>query len=301
MAKITTSQVAQPATTHRRALWASKRGQEQFIRIAALVIAIVGVLIILFPLGWMISTSLKTRVESIRIPPTVFPQVPQWENYYTALVTAAPFGRYFYNTMFYAVSVMLAEVLSCSFVAYGFARLRAPGKNYLFMLVLATMMMPGWVTLIPQYIMFSKIGWLNSYKPLIIPHFFGSAYLIFLLRQFYKTLPKDYEEAAIIDGANYLGIWARIFLPLSLPALGAVAILSFMFHYQDYNGPLIYINDQFKYPLSIGLQQFQAPFGGTQFNLLMAASLASIIPPIIVFFIAQRYFIQGIVVSGVKG
>jgi multiple sugar transport system permease protein len=303
MAKLSTtpSSVARASAASKPRLWASKQGQDWIIRVGATAIALIGVLIILFPLGWMISTSLKTRIESIQIPPTVFPDVPQWNNYYEALVRIAPFGRYFYNTMFYALSVMFAELLSCSFIAYGFARLRAPGKNYLFLLVLATMMMPGWVTLIPQYILFSKIHWLNSYKPLIIPHFFGSAYLIFLLRQFYKTLPKDYEEAAIIDGANYLGIWARIFLPLSLPALGAVAILSFMFHYQDYTGPLIYINDQLKYPISIGLQQFQAPFGGTAFNLLMAASLASIIPPIIVFFIAQRYFIQGIVVSGVKG
>jgi multiple sugar transport system permease protein len=302
MAKLSTStQVAGQAQVTRRSLWASKKGQDQIIRAVAITICILGVIIILFPLGWMISTSLKTRIESIQIPPTVFPEVPQWQNYPDALVKIAPFGRYFLNTMFYALSVMIAELLSCSFIAYGFARLRAPGKNYLFLLVLATMMLPSWVTLIPQYIMFSKIHWLNSYKPLIIPHLFGSAYLIFLLRQFYRTLPKDYEEAAIIDGANYLRIWMRIFIPLSLPALGAVAILSFMFHYQDYTGPLIYINDQLKYPVSIGLQQFQAPFGGTAFNLLMAASIATVIPPIIVFFVAQRYFIQGIVVSGVKG
>jgi multiple sugar transport system permease protein len=302
MAKLSTStQVAGQAQVARRSLWASKKGQDQIIRASAITICLIGVVIILFPLGWMLSTSLKTRIESIQIPPTVFPDVPQWQNYPDALVKIAPFGRYFLNTMFYALSVMFAEVLSCSFIAYGFARLRAPGKNYIFMLVLATMMLPSWVTLIPQYIMFSKIHWLNSYKPLIIPHLFGSAYLIFLLRQFYRTLPKDYEEAAIIDGANYLGIWMRIFIPLSLPALGAVAILSFMFHYQDYTGPLIYLNDQLKYPVSIGLQQFQAPFGGTAFNLLMAASIATIIPPIVVFFVAQRYFIQGIVVSGVKG
>ena len=122
-----------------------------------------------------------------------------------------------------------------------------------------------------------------------------------MLRQFFRGLPKDYEEAAIIDGANYLGIWLRIILPLSLPALGAVAIMSFMFHYQDFGGPLIYINSQNNYPLSLGLQQFNTPFGGTPFNLLMAASLVTIIPPIIVFFVAQRYFIQGIVISGVKG
>jgi ABC-type glycerol-3-phosphate transport system permease component len=271
------------------------------IRVAATAILVAGLILILFPLAWMISTSLKTRAEVAKFPPVWIPSVPQWDNFRQALTGANPFGRYFINTMFYSISVMLAELISCSFIAYGFARLRAPGKNWLFMLVLATMMLPTWVTLIPQYIMFSRLGWLDSYKPLIVPHFFGSAYLIFLLRQFYRQLPKDYEEAALIDGANYLGIWARIFLPLSLPALGAVAILSFMFHYRDFAGPLIYINTELKYPLSLGLQQFQAPFGGTAFHLLMAASLVSIIPPIIVFFVAQRYFIQGIVVSGVKG
>ena len=162
-------------------------------------------------------------------------------------------------------------------------------------------MLPGQVTLIPQYVMFAKLHWLNSYKPLLAPAFFGSAYLIFLVRQFYRSLPKDYEEAALIDGANYLGIWWRIILPLSKPALGAVAILSFMFHYNDFQGPLLYINDNLKYPLSLGLQQFRAPFGGTAFHLLMAASLVTTIPPLVVFFVAQRYFIQGIVVSGVKG
>jgi multiple sugar transport system permease protein len=302
MATQTTSPLAaRPAVARSTGLWASRKRQDQIIRIAATVICLLGLLIILFPLAWMFSTSLKTRAEVIRFPPNWIPVIPQWDNYRQALTGANPFGIYFLNTMFYATSVMIAELLSCSFIAYGFARLRAPGKNWLFLLVLSTMMLPTWVTLIPQYIMFSTFGWLDTYKPLIIPHFFGSAYLIFLMRQFYRQLPKDYEEAALIDGANYLGIWVRIFLPLSLPALGAVAILSFMFHYRDFAGPLIYINSQLKYPVSLGLQQFRAPFGGTPFNLLMAASLVTIIPPIIVFFVAQRYFIQGIVVSGVKG
>ncbi len=265
------------------------------------VLLIIGAIVILFPIAWMISTSLKTRTEAIRFPPTWIPSNPQWSNYRQALVEIAPFGRYFLNTMYYSISVMLAEMLSCAFIAYGFARLRAPGKNALFLLVLATLMLPGQVTLIPQYIMFAKLGWLNSYLPLIIPHLFGSSYLIFMLRQFYRSLPKDYEEAALIDGASYLGIWWRIILPLSKPALGAVAILSFMYHYADFGGPLLYINDPDKYPVSLGLQQFQAPFGGTAFHLLMAASLVTALPPIIVFFVAQRYFIQGIVVSGVKG
>jgi multiple sugar transport system permease protein len=300
MATQTTSPAARPAPALHRGAWASKQRQELIIRSLATLLCLLGLVVILFPLAWMISTSLKTRLEVLKLPPNWIPAVPQWDNYRVAL-TVNPFGRYFINTMFYACSVMLAELLSCSFIAYGFARLRAPGKNWLFLLVLATMMLPTWTTLIPQYILFSAFGWIDTYKPLIIPHFFGSAYLIFLLRQFYRGLPKDYEEAAIIDGANYLGIWARIILPLSLPALGAVAILSFMFHYQDFGGPLIYIHSIRNYPVSIGLQQFNTPFGGTPFHLLMAASLVTIIPPIIVFFIAQRYFIQGIVVSGVKG
>jgi multiple sugar transport system permease protein len=283
-----------------RQLWASQRFQDQLLSTVCTILCILGVLIVLFPIGWMLSTSLKTRFEALQFPPSLLPKVPQWQNYHDAL-TSNPFGRYFVNTMFYACSVMIAEVLSCGFIAYGFARLRAPGKDYLFLLVLATMMLPAQVTLIPQYTMFAKIHWLNSYKPLIIPHFFGSSYLIFLLRQFYRGLPRDYEEAAILDGANYFGIWWRIILPLSKPALGAVAILSFMFHYGDFLGPLLYLSDQLKYPVSLGLQQFQAPFGGTAYHWLMAASLVSILPPILVFFTTQRYFIQGIVVSGVKG
>jgi ABC-type glycerol-3-phosphate transport system permease component len=278
----------------------TKQGQEALIRVFALIICLAGLVVILFPLAWMISTSLKTRAEVSKFPPVWIPNIPQWNNYPTAL-TSNPFGAYFANTMYYALMVMLGETLSCAFIAYGFARLRAPGKNVLFVLVLATMMLPGWVTLIPQYIMFARIGWLDTYNPLIVPAFFGSSYLIFMLRQFFRTLPKDYEEAAIIDGANYFGIWWRIILPLSLPALGAVAIMSFMFHYQDFFRPLIYISSNIKYPVMLGLQQFRAPFGGTAFHLLMAASLVTLIPPVVVFFITQRYFIQGIVVSGVKG
>lgn len=296
-----TTTAQRPATSARGGLLSGKKSQDRFIQILSTVLCVLGLLIILFPLAWMISTSLKTRAEVAKFPPVWIPAVPQWVNYRDALTGQNPFATYFKNTMIYSVGAMVGELLSCSLVAYGFARLRAPGKNALFILVLATMMLPGWVTLIPQYLMFSRFGWIDTYLPLIVPRFFGSAYLIFLLRQFYKSLPRDYEEAALIDGANYFGIWWRVILPLSLPALGAVAIMSFMFHYQDFNGPLIYINSQNNYPMSYGLQQFRAPFGGTAFHLMMAASLVTIIPPVILYFLAQRYFIQGIVVSGVKG
>ncbi len=280
--------------------WASTSSQERIIRIAATVVLLLGLVVILFPLAWMASTSLKTDSEVLKFPPNWIPVVPQWLNFPKAL-TVNPFGRYFVNTMVYAFSATVADVLSCSFIAYGFARLRAPGKNWLFVLVLSTMMLPMWATLIPQYAMFSAFGWIDTYMPLIVPHLFGSAYLIFLLRQFYRGLPREYEEAGLIDGANYLQIWWRLILPLSLPALGAVAILSFMHHYLDFGGPLIYIHSLGNYTVSLGLQQYTSPDGGTPFNLLMAASLVTIVPPIVVFFVAQRYFIQGIVVSGVKG
>lgn len=302
MAKLTSSSqmAAQPPLTH-KGVWASKHRQENIIRWVATILCLLGLVVILFPLVWMFSTSLKTKAEVSIFPPVWIPAIPQWDNYRQALTGQNNFSVYFQNTMFYAMGSMFGELLSCSLVAYGFARIRAPLKNAIFVLVLATMMLPGTVTLIPQYVMFARFGWIDTFLPLLVPKFFGSAYLIFMLRQFYKTLPKDYEEAAIIDGANYLGIWWRIILPLSLPALGAVAIMSFMFHYQDFFGPLIYLNSSNKYTMSLGLQQFRAPFGGTAFHLLMGASLVTLIPPVIVFFVAQRYFIQGIVVSGVKG
>lgn len=278
----------------------SKNAQERLSAIVSTLIATLLLAVVLFPIFWMLSTSLKGRIEALKMPPNWIPAQMQWNNYYDAL-TFNPFGRYFANTLYFAGTVVLAEVISNSFIAFGFARLRAPGRNFLFVFVLATLMIPTEVTLIPQYILFSKLKWLNSYKPLIIPAWFGSAYLIFLLRQFYMGLPKEYDEAAIIEGASYLDIWSRIILPLSKPALGAVAIMSFIFHWNTFQGPLIYLNDNAKFPVSLGLSMFRTPFGGTPWHWYMAASLTVITPCIVVFFIAQRYFIQGIVISGVKG
>ncbi|MBI3958004.1 MAG: carbohydrate ABC transporter permease [Chloroflexi bacterium] len=278
----------------------TKNAQERAAAIFSTILATAILVVVLFPIFWMLSTSLKGQIEALKMPPNWIPAKFQWNNYYDAL-TFNPFGRYFANTFYFAGTVVLAEVISNSFIAFGFARLRAPGRNFLFVLVLATLMIPGEVTLIPQYILFSKLKWLNSYKPLIGPAWFGSAYLIFLLRQFYMGLPKEYDEAAVIEGASYLDIWARIILPLSKPALGAVAIMSFIFHWNTFQGPLIYLNDNAKFPVSLGLSMFRTPFGGTPWHWYMAASLTVIAPCIIVFFIAQRYFIQGIVISGVKG
>lgn len=291
---------AQAGVRHKPSLLRSARFQENLIRTVATIICTIGLGIVLFPVFWMFSTSLKSQVEAFQPPPPWLPATFHWENYYDALTTN-PFGIYFRNTLYFALMVVIAEVISNSFIAFGFARLRAPGRNYLFYFVLATLMIPGEVTLIPQYVLFSKLGWLNSFKPLIVPAWFGSAYLIFLLRQFYMTIPKEYDEAAIMEGASWLTIWSRIMLPLSTPALGVVAIMSFIFHWNTYQGPLIYINDNRLFTVSLGLSMFRTPFGGTPWHWYMAAALTTILPCILVFFVAQRYFIQGIVVSGVKG
>jgi multiple sugar transport system permease protein len=288
------------ATPHKQRLWASKEFQENFYAALATTIALLGLVIVLFPIFWMLSTSLKGQIEALKMPPNWIPADIQWQNYYDAL-TVNPFGLYFWNTFKFAGLVMLGETLSCAFIAYGFARLRAPGRDLLFLLVLAILILPGEVTLIPQYILFSKLGWLNSFKPLIVPAWFGSAYLIFLLRQFFMGIPREYDEAAVMEGANPLQIWLKIILPLSKPALGAVAIMSFIFHWNTFQGPLIYLNDNKLFTVSLGLAMFRTPFGGTPWHWYMAASLVVLIPCIVVFFVAQRYFIQGIVVSGVKG
>jgi multiple sugar transport system permease protein len=277
-----------------------KRFQERSIIVLATVLSLLGALVVLFPVAWMVSTSLKTRMETLAMPPVWIPKSLQWVNYTEAL-TFNPFGLYFWNTTKYTLAVVLGEVLSCSFIAFGFARLRSPLRNILFLLLLSTMMLPSEVTLIPTYVLFSKLGWTNSYKPLIVPAFFGSAYLIFMLRQFFMGIPKEYDEAAIIDGASYFAIWWRIILPNSRPALGAVAIMSFMWHWRQYQGPLLYLSDNRKFTLSLGLSMFRTPFGGTPWHWLMAASLVVILPCVVVFFVFQRYFIQGIVISGVKG
>ncbi|MEZ4861684.1 MAG: carbohydrate ABC transporter permease [Caldilineaceae bacterium] len=293
---VTTRQIQATKPT----LLRSARFQENFVRVVATLICTVGLAIVLFPAFWMLSTSLKSQIETFQSPPAWIPSTLHWDNYADAL-TFNPFLLYFRNTFYFAIMVVIAEVISNSFIAFGFARLRAPGRNFLFYFVLATLMIPGEVTLIPQYMLFAKLKWLNSYKPLIVPAWFGSAYLIFLLRQFYMGIPKEYDEAAIIEGASWLTIWRRIMLPLSTPALGVVAIMSFIFHWNLYQGPLIYINDNKLFPVSLGLAMFRAPFGGTPWHWYMAGAFTSLLPCILLFFIAQRYFIQGIVVSGVKG
>ena len=257
-------------------------------------------LVLITPLLWMVFTSLKPMEEIVRYPPTFFPEKIVWQNYLDT-ITAFPFWRYARNTLLITVLVVFGNVLSNSFIAYGFAKLDFPGKKLMFALVLSTMMIPGFVTMIPQYVLFSKIGWVGTYLPLIVPSFFGNAFNIFLMRQFYLSINDELIEAAEIDGANHFYIWIRLMLPLTKPALITIAINSFNAAWNDFLGPLLYIQDQEKYTLQIGLQVFQNQ-ATTQWNYLMSGATLVLIPTILMFFFAQRYFIEGMdLTGGTKG
>ncbi|MDU4894379.1 MAG: carbohydrate ABC transporter permease [Enterococcus hirae] len=253
-------------------------------------------IVLITPLLWMVFTSLKPMEEIVRYPPTFFPEKIVWQNYLDT-ITAFPFWRYARNTLLITVLVVFGNVLSNSFIAYGFAKLDFPGKKLMFALVLSTMMIPGFVTMIPQYVLFSKIGWVGTYLPLIVPSFFGNAFNIFLMRQFYLSINDELIEAAEIDGANHFYIWSRLMLPLTKPALITIAINSFNAAWNDFLGPLLYIQDQEKYTLQVGLQVFQNQ-ATTQWNYLMAGATLVLIPTILMFFFAQRYFIEGMDLTG---
>ncbi|MCM3124754.1 carbohydrate ABC transporter permease [Mesobacillus sp. AQ2] len=261
---------------------------------------IAGSTLILLPLWWMISTSLKSPAEIAQYPPTFFPEEFNFNNYIEAWQTA-PFTRWALNTLFLATVGTIGSVVVNSLVAYGFAKIKFRGRNALFVLVLSTMLIPGFVTMVPQYILFSKLGWVNTYLPLLVPAFLGSAFFIFLLRQFMMGIPNELIEAAVLDGAGHLQIWWHIMLPLTKPALITVAIFSFNGAWNDLLGPLLYINDESMYTLQIGLQTFKGTVQ-TQWHYLMAMSVTVLLPVILLFFFFQKYFIEGSnISSGTKG
>jgi ABC-type glycerol-3-phosphate transport system permease component len=262
--------------------------------------------IFMIPFVWTLLSSLKTSGELYLYPPTWLPKVPQFQNY-PAVFDLVPFSMWTGNTLIVALTSTFGAVLSSAIVGYAFARFRFPGRDLLFMLTLSTMMLPVEVTLIPLYLLFAKIRWLDSFKPLIVPSFFGGgAFLIFLMRQFIMTIPKDLDEAARIDGAGYLRIFWQIIAPLSIPALATAAILTFMGNWNEFLQPFIFLNDKNKYTLAIGIKYFQEVAGQVDSmehreHLLMASSVMMTAPIILLFFVAQRYFVRGIVMSGIKG
>ncbi len=258
----------------------------------------------LAPFLWMISGSLKSDFAIRAVPPQWLPNPPHWENYVNALLGRWPFPRFALNTAFIAVTATVGTVLTSSLVAYSFARLRWPGRDFWFIVLLSTMMLPGQVTLVPVYFLFSRLGWVNTWLPLIVPSYFGGgAFNIFLARQYYMTITTEMDDAARIDGCSFFDIYWRILAPMSKPVLATIAIFSFFAHWNDFFGPLIYISSKDKYTLALGLYQYRAiqerSYG--EMNYLMAASVAMMLPCLIMYFVAQKLFVQGIVITGVKG
>lgn len=279
----------------------NRQVQSRLVRLASYAILITGCIVFLIPLFWQVTTSLKTSPDAMRWPPVWIPLPPQWQNY-TEVFGRFPFWIYAGNSLFISVMVIVGTITSSSLAAYGFARLRMPGRDAIFVLLLATLMLPGIVLVIPQFVMFQRLQWINTFNPLIIPAFFGSPFFIFLLRQFFLTVPRDLEDAARMDGASYLRIWGQIMLPLAGPALIAVAIYSFVGTWNDFLGPLIYLSDQEKYTVAVALRYLQGGMRSRpEYHLLMAAATLSILPCILLFFVAQRWFMQGQVFTGVKG
>lgn len=256
--------------------------------------------VFLFPLVWMLSTSLKPIEQVMKLPPEWIPRPILVRNYLDA-VNYIPFFLYAKNTLVLCVLGIIGTLLSCSLAAYGFARIRWPGRDAVFILTLSTMMIPFPVTMIPLYGVFRALHWIGTNRPLWVPTFFGSAFNIFLLRQFFLTIPFELSEAARMDGCSEFRIFKDIIVPLARPALTVVALFHFIYAWNDFLGPLIYLTKQETFTLSLGLQFYQSQHGGTQWHMLMAASTLVVLPVLLLFFFAQKTFIQGIALTGLKG
>jgi len=255
----------------------------------------------LFPLFWMLSTSLKAKEQVMAMPPQFIPNPIRWANYVDTLnAPDFPFLNLLKNTLEYGVFETFGIVISCTLAAYGFARMRWPGRDFFFILTLASMMVPGTVTLIPTFLVFKWLGWTGTMYALIVPGFFGSPFNIFLLRQFFMTIPKELTEAAIVDGAHHGTILTQIVVPLAKPALATITLFEFLYCWTDFMGPLIYLNREKLFTLSIGLYAFRERWV-IRYDLMMAAATIVTIPILVLFFLAQRTFIEGITLTGIKG
>lgn len=262
---------------------------------------IIGAMIFASPLLWMISTALQPTEKAMSLPPTFIPSPPRWENFPKAVDAMGMFWTFLKNTVVLCILTVIGTTCSSALAAYGFARLQWPGRDKVFAVVLGTMMIPFPVLMVPLYGLFRSLGLLGTLTPLWIGSFFAGAFNVFLLRQFFRTIPNDLSEAARIDGCTEWRIFWQIILPLSKPALLVVALFQLMYTWNDFVGPLIYLTDQRQFTLALGLQSFQSQNGGTEWNYLMAASSLIVLPILLVFFAAQRYFIEGISMTGLKG
>jgi ABC-type glycerol-3-phosphate transport system permease component len=253
----------------------------------------------LVPLIWTVSTSLKPLDQIFVYPIKWIPEPFVWQNY-PDVFRRVPFLRYTINTGVITFFGVIGSLLGSSLAAYSFARLRYPGKRWLFLIMMSTLMVPGWATLIPSFIMFKSFRWLDTYLPILVPAFFATPFNTFLLRQFFLTIPPELEDAGRIDGASTLRIFLSIILPLAKPALATIAVFAFFHYWNEFIGPLIYLQSQNKFPISLGISSFVSE-QTNNYALMMAAATMALIPPLVLFFAAQRIFIQGVVVTGVKG
>jgi ABC-type glycerol-3-phosphate transport system permease component len=283
--------------------WYQRRRIARIARLALsylLVIALAAVFSL--PFYWMVATSLKTQQQLAMMPPEWIPNPLRWANYFEALTSSTrPFATALQNTVMYTLVAGIGQIVSSLLIAYGLARLDFDGKGAVFLLVLSTMMLPPQVTLIPQYLLFKSLGWLDSFKPLIVPSFFGAPFFIFLLRQFFLTIPRELDEAALIDGADRFTILWRIIVPVSKPILFTVIAFTFINHWNEFFGPLIYLDSMNKYVLSLWLALFRVDPTHLRIDYVMAGSVVVTVPIIIVFLICQRYIITGITMTGMKG
>lgn len=255
--------------------------------------------LLLIPFAWMISSSLKSADKVFSTPTTWIPDPIKWENY-TAAVKTMPVLLYTRNTIFITMLCILGYILSGSIVAYAFSRIQWKGRDFWFFMMLATMMLPPQVTIIPLYVVFRELQWINTYKPLIVPSFLtGWPFFIFMMRQFFLTIPTELTEAAKIDGAGHFKCYLQIILPLSKPVLATVAIFGFLMHWNDFFGPLIYLVDDSKFTLALGLMTFASKHQ-TEWSILMAVSIIMLLPTLVVFFFCQKYFVESITLTGTK-
>jgi multiple sugar transport system permease protein len=268
--------------------------------VAAYAALTLAALALVLPLIWLFSTSLKMPGREFVLPPEWIPDPVRWQNYVDAF-RARPFSLYARNTTLIMISATAGTLLTASMAAYAFARLRFPGRQTLFAITLSTLMLPFIVTMVPTFILFKELGWINTFLPLIVPSWAGGgAFYVFLMRQFFMTIPYELEEAARIDGAGFFRTYWQVTMPLSGPVLATVGIFSFIHHWNDFLPPLIYLSSPQLYTLALGLQTFRGEYT-SQWSLLMAASAAMVLPVLVVFFFAQRYFLRGVVMSGFAG
>ena len=265
------------------------------------VILIFAAVVVLAPFFWMLVSSFKSQRDLFAYPPKFLPTVWKWENYKKVLESGSiTFFEMFFNSMKVTLPVLFGNIIFSSLAAYAFSRIKFPFKNFIFMLFMSSLMIPSAVTMIPKFLMFSNLNLVDTYWPLILPSVFGTTFSIFLLKQFFVTIPLELEEAAVVDGCGKFRIWSTIMLPLSKPIIATLAVFQFQWSYNDFMGPLIYLNSAKKFTVQLGLAAFRSSFT-TRYDLIMAGSMMALIPVLIIYAFGQKYIVKGIALSGIKG